>query len=198
MEGQVEWFTLVTLCTHCQSLIELLCLYITVNTALANVSKVQILLTDRVPLKDRNKISHITSKPIKSNLFEMVSSIHIQLPTYTVQHQVYFSRKRSDCKSKKSFLLLSHWSIALSNKGTQCGMNWTEWYHSEEVMPLRRIHTHRHRENLLLLCISSTGIIEHQFGNTSWTDLEPNPTLAQGDYIWRKWDSLAQFEKEWN
>ena len=39
-----------------------------------------------------------------------------------------------------------------------------------------------HRENLLLLCISSTGIIEHQFGNKDRTDLEPNPNLAQGDY----------------
>ena len=103
---------------------------------------------------------------------------------------VYFSREYSACKlekkKKKSSLLLSHWS----NKGTKCLLNCTEWYHSEKSMPST---PYTHRENLLLLCISSTGIIEHQFGNRNRTDLEPNPNLAQGDYIWRKWDSLAQF-----
>lgn len=122
----------------------------------------------------------------------MVSSIHIQLPTYRFSTKFIFleNTQNVNWKKKKSFLFLSHWSIALSNKGTKCLLNCTEWYHSEKSMPST---PYTHRENLLLLCISSTGIIEHQFGNKSRTDLEPNPNLAQGDYSWRKWDSLAQF-----
>lgn len=115
---------------------------------------------------------------------------NFQLTGFSTKFIFLENTQNVNWKKKKSFLFLSHWSIALSNKGTKCLLNCTEWYHSEKSMP-STLYTHR--ENLLLLCISSTGIIEHQFGNKSRTDLEPNPNLAQGDYSWRKWDSLAQF-----